>query len=118
MRGKNGGMRYHRALDELQRRLLVSPVGATKEVGNWTSQIFELVERWFPEQAAASATIGLDLARHELARRYCKTVVAARPAALSRLFGLSREETATLADELTAGRLVRPDGEWLVAARR
>lgn len=109
-------LRYHRALDELQRMLVIAPIGATVETGNWTSQIFELVTRWFPRQVARAQKLEQAAARRALARRYVQTVYAARPPMLARVFGWSREQVnATLADLLARRMLIQQD-DWMIAA--
>ncbi len=112
---KAGNARYHRALDELQRRLLVSPVGATRETGVWVSQIFELTSRWFPDQVQQAARLGVDEARQALVARYLKTVIAARPAAIARLFSLPREQVNSILDDLSARRQVRLEDGWAIS---
>lgn len=97
---KDGNTRYHRALDELQRRLIVMPMGATNEVCNWTSQIFELVVRWFPDQAAHAKTLDLRTARRTLIERYLKTVLAAPIDVPARLFAIPRDEFKELIEKM------------------
>jgi hypothetical protein len=111
---KNGNVRYHRALDELQRRLFVMPVGATNEGNNWPSQIFELVERWFPAQAALARRLDVREARLVLVMRYLKTVIGARRTAIGRLFSIPRHELDVLVEELARGQFVRVQGEWVI----
>src|SRR5919199_2065347 len=96
--GKDGTTRYHRALDELQRKLLVLPIGATNEVGNWPSQIFELVARWFPAQAQRARELDARDARRTLVMRYLQTVIAAPRTNIARLFGIPRSELDPLLD--------------------
>jgi hypothetical protein len=112
--GTDGNARYHRGLDELQRRLLVMPIGATNEVGNWPSQIFELVARWFPKQCAQSRALDLYAARRALISRYLKTVVAAPVVSIARLFAIPRDEIDALLDELRAHKLARREGDWMM----
>jgi hypothetical protein len=110
---KNGNLRYHRALDELQRRLFVMPVGATNEGNNWPSQIFELVERWFPAQVELARSVDVGEARRALVMRYLKTVVGAPRTVIGRLFGIPREELDELLRDLTGGRAACVQGEWV-----
>jgi hypothetical protein len=116
--GKDANSRYHHALDELQRKMFVLPVGATSEVGNWVSQIFELTSRWFPEQVKVARRLDVREARRTLAGRYLKTVVAAKPGVVGRLFNIPRDELGALVSELTACRLARLEEEWLVGMAR
>ncbi len=111
---KEGNRRYHRALDELQRRLFVMPVGATSQGKAWPTQIFELTARWFPEAAAQAQELDAYEARQLLVTRYLKTVRAAKPGAVVRLFGLPRDQVHTLLKELTERKLVLIQDEWAV----
>lgn len=106
--------RYHRALDELQHRLLILPIGATVERGAWPSQIFELTARWFPRQAERAATLDLAHARRTLVRRYIETVIAATPSMLARVFAWSPEIIQATLHDLSARRLVTRHGEWIL----
>lgn len=109
--GKDGSARYHRGLDELQTGLVVSSIGTTNEGAAWPSQIFELVARWFEPQAKASQKIDLHTARSVLIERYLKTVLAAPPDAMARLFRVPRPEMKPLLDELAStGRVHVADG--------
>jgi hypothetical protein len=114
---KEGNVRYHRALDELQRRLFVMPVGATNEGSNWVSQIFELVARWFPAQAEQGRKLDVHAARRAVVMRYLKTVMAAKQSAIARLFGIPRAEIDALVEELATRKLACVEGEWVMADR-
>jgi hypothetical protein len=109
-------VRYHHALDELQRALVILPVGATIERGAWASQIFELTARWFPRQVARAQTLDWERARRALIVRYLKTVLAATPAMLARVFGWQREELGMILSELLTRRAVSKKGDWILAA--
>lgn len=104
---RGGQTRYHRALDELQRKLFILPIGATNETGAWPSQIFELVTRWFPEQTAQARELDSRSARQALVQKYLQTVIASKPAVIARVFGLAREQTSETLDALAARRLIR-----------
>jgi hypothetical protein len=106
--------RYHRALDELQRLLVILPVGATLETGAWTSQIFDLLERWFPRPVARAQRIDMDQARRVLVKRYVQTVVAAQPQMIARVFGWSRPEVNAVVDELVMRRVLSLQENWIV----
>lgn len=114
---KGGNARYHRGLDELQRRLFVMPVGATNEGNNWPSQIFELVERWFPAQVALARKLDIREARFVLVMRYLKTVVGARRNAMIRLFGIPHDELEGILRELESRNYACTEGEWAFAAK-
>ncbi len=104
---------FHRALDELQKRLVVSPVGAMIERGAWPSQIFEITPRWFARQAERGAKLDVDRARKLIVRQYVKTVFAATVPMVSRVFGWSREIARATCDELLARRVLVSRAEWL-----
>lgn len=112
--GKDGNTRYHRALDELQTRLVVASMGATNEGAAWPSQIFDLVARWFEAQAREARKIGVRTARGALIERYLKTVLAAPPEAVSRLLRIPRSELKSLVDEMFAAKRIRVKDRWLI----
>lgn len=116
--GKEGNARYHKALDELQVKLIAAPMGATKEGMAWTSQIFDLVTRWFEPQARQAKEIGLDTARAQLIERYLKTVLAAPPDALGRMFGIPRTELKRLLDEMMKENKLRVEDRWVLGRNR
>ena len=105
--------RYHRALDELQRALVILPIGAVNEHGAWPSQIFELAARWFPRQAARAHKIPVDQARRALVARYVETVVACTGPMIGRVFGWPRVQVNETVDELLARRVVTKNQEWI-----
>jgi hypothetical protein len=107
--------RYHRALDELQRGLVILPIGALNEHGAWPSQIFELAERWFPRQAARAQKIDLDAARRALAARYIETVIMCNASMVGRVFGWSRAQVSATVDELAQRKQVTRNQEWIVS---
>ncbi len=111
--GKDGNTRFHHALDVLQNKLLVAPMGATAEGAGWHSQIFDLVSRWFPVQARAAAQLDRDTARRALVERYVKTVLAARPQALGRLFAIPNQELDVILDDLRNAKRVRVAEGWV-----
>ena len=106
--------RFQRALDELQRQLLVAPIGAVIERGAWASQIFELTARWFPREIARAQKLNLDDARRALAQRYLATVVACAPPMLGRVFGWSRASARATMDTLIARGVVEKKSNWLI----
>ncbi len=110
-----GQARYHRALDELQRRLYVLPIGATNETGAWPSQIFELVARWFPHVVATARQLDQRQARRMLAKKYVQTVLAAKPAWVARVFRFTREELKETLADLVASRALKIEGDWIYA---
>jgi hypothetical protein len=110
---KNGNSRYHRGLDELQRMLFVMPVGATNEGGNWPSQIFELVERWFPAQFKLARGLDVREARRVLVTRYLKTVVGAPRAVIARMFRIPNAELDLIVEEMASSQKAFTHGEWV-----
>ena len=115
---KDGNARFHKALDELQKRLLALPMGATNEGMAWPSQIFDLVAHWFPEQARAAKQLDMHDARAALIERYLKSVLAAPPDAIARLFAIPRPEVKLLLDELADTKRVTIQGGWAVGKRK
>lgn len=106
--------RYHRAIDQLQRALVILPVGATIETGAWTSQIFDLVTRWFPRKVAQGQKMDVDAARRALVKQYVQTVVAATPHMIVRVFNWPREQVETTVEDLTARRVLIRQGDWII----
>ncbi len=109
---------YHHALDELQRAMIIAPVGQTIETGAWASQIYDLVDRWFPRQVERARRMDVELARRRLVERYVRTVIAAKPSMLVRVFGWPRETLVETIDAcIKRGRLIRKD-DWVFANAR
>lgn len=106
--------RFHRALDELQRRLVIAPVGAVVERGAWTSQIFDLVPRWFARQVERARTIDVDEARRVIVRRYIETVIACTIPMICRVFGLPRDGIRAAVDDLSARGKIVEELDWIV----
>lgn len=109
---------FHRALDELQKRLMVAPIGAVHERGAWVSQIFELTTRWFAREARQAQKLDADAARRIIAQRYAATVYACDAPMLARVFGWSRETARATLDELRARGQVTPRGQWMISKTR
>ena len=107
--------RYHHALDELQRALVILPIGAVNEHGAWPSQIFELAARWFPRQAARAQKIAVDAARRALVARYAETVLACTGAMIGRVFGWPRAQVNATVDELVARKRLTKSQEWVLS---
>ena len=106
--------RYHHALDELQRALVILPVGATHEQGNWPSQIFELVARWFPRQTERAQKIDTDAACRVIVRRYVETVLVSTVPLIARTLSLPRDQVTTAVDALMARRVLSKIDDWIV----
>jgi hypothetical protein len=107
-------LRYHHALDELQRALVILPVGATLEQGAWPSQIFDLVARWFPRQFERAQKIDAAAATRALVRRYIETVVVSTTPMIARTFGLARDQVTTAVDTLVARRVLSKKDDWIL----
>jgi hypothetical protein len=106
--------RYHHALDELQRILAVLPVGATMGQSAWSSQIFDLTERWFKSQVMRAQKLDVAQARRVIVKRYVETVIACTPAMIARVFGWQREAVIATVNELVARRGLSRTDEWIV----
>ncbi len=106
--------RYHRALDELQRALVILPVGATLERGAWPSQIFDLVARWFAHQFDRAQKIDADAACRAVVRRYVETVRVTQAAMLARVFALPRDRIMNAVDELTTRGVLSRKEDWIL----
>jgi hypothetical protein len=121
--GKESSTRFEQALVALQRGLKIVPVGVA-QAGAWRyAFIYELVGRWLPDLAAEARPIGRGEARAHLADLYLKSVGAATPAHMSKLFGWKVEEAqracALLQHKRKARRAERvgaETGEWWVSA--
>lgn len=105
--------RYHRALDELQRALVILPVGATLERGAWQSQIFEVAARWLPRQFERAHKLDADAACRAIVRRYLETVIAAPPPLIARVFALSREQVIRAVAQLAARGVLSKKDNWI-----
>ncbi len=114
--------RFDRALTELQVGLKVLPVGVAR-AGAWRyAFLYELLPRWLPEIPEQARTIGRGEARRHILLRYLRTVVAATPAQVARLFGWSLPDVERAARKLeeagaiaTGVRIEGMEGAYLVA---
>lgn len=111
--GKEGNARFHKALDDLQKRMLAMPMGAANEGAAWHSQIFDLVAHWYPEQTRAAKQLDLHDARIVLIECYLKIVRAAPPEAVARLFAIPRNEIKLLLDEMADAKRVKLEDGWV-----
>jgi hypothetical protein len=83
-RGESGA-RFHRALDDLQERLLVAKVGEMEE---WRQGfIWDAFHRWMPEVVAAAGSLTSQDAADQVLRRYLAAVGAASARDISATFG-------------------------------
>ncbi|MBI5034957.1 MAG: hypothetical protein HZB51_30900 [Chloroflexi bacterium] len=110
--------RYQRAIDELQRALVILPVGATLEQGAWPSQIFDLVARWFPRQYERAQKIDSDTACRAIVRRYVETTLASTTPTIARTLGLTRDQITSAVDALVARRILSKKDDWIIGNGR
>jgi len=111
---KGAARLFDRAIAELQMSFKIVKVG-TSDVNRWKyCYVYDLFIRQFPEQVAAARHITQDEAAAVILTRYLRTVVAARPAALRRLFGWNDWRLARTMSQLSrSGQLettVRVEG--------
>jgi hypothetical protein len=84
--------RFQRALQELQRRLLIVHWGAKPETHAWESVVYELTLRAFPKAVRAATRLALEEARRRIAAQYRRLVPSATPAEAARLFAWHRRD--------------------------
>jgi hypothetical protein len=106
--GKSNASRFDRALAELQMDLRIAKV-AISDANRWNyCYVYDLLPRHFPEVVEAAAAISEPQARETILLRYLRTVVAATPHQVCRLFGWELGDLDRLADRLSGeGRLHR-----------
>jgi hypothetical protein len=113
--------RFNKALLDLQSDFKILPVGVTQS-GAWHYAFaYEIVARHYPELPEQAHEIGEAQARQRLAEVYLRSVGAARPADLSKLFGWRPPETGRVVDALAKSDVLRrgvemetQPGEWLI----
>ena len=121
--GKANASRFDRALAELQMDFRIAKV-AISDANRWGyCYVYDLLPRHLPGEVVAAQSISGQQARETLLLRYLRTVIAATPRDIGRLFGWPPGDVERLARQLASeGRLgegVRIeglDGEWLVSA--
>lgn len=121
--GKSNASRFDRSLADLQMDFRITKV-AISDANRWGyCYVYDLLPRHFPGVVAAARQISGRQAQETILLRYLRTVVAATPSQVSRLFGWLPEDVARLSERLAdEGRLragVRIDGlkgEHLVTA--
>ena len=118
--GSRGRADFDRAMAELQGRLLVCKVAETYDPFTF---IWGRVDRWLKSQTEAAKRISREDGQRDVMARYFDVVVAARPAAIMRLFGWDANTVqGRLAEMVQSGALtdqVRVDGHggWLLSPR-
>jgi hypothetical protein len=91
---------FERAMGELQRGLFVAKTEERYEPS--FSYRWDLVERWLPDQPSEGRRLTRERALDHLIDRYLGGAVYAAPAALARLFPVTRSEVGA-----ALGRLAR-----------
>jgi hypothetical protein len=84
---KRGNRRFKRALEQLQRRLLIVRWGTKAETRAWESAVYQLTARAFPRVVKEAAKLTVDEARRRVAEQYRRLNPAATTRDLLRLFG-------------------------------
>lgn len=92
---KAGNVRFKRAIVELQRALAAMHSGTEQETGAWASGRYDLICRAFPKETAAARAISPEAARRNLAAKFLETRPSAEASQLAKLFGWTKQETAT-----------------------
>lgn len=90
---KRGNQRFKRALEELQRRLLIVRWGTKAETRAWESSVYQLTPRAFPRAVRAAADLTPAAARRRIATQYRTLNPRATVPEAARLFGWSRADT-------------------------
>jgi hypothetical protein len=110
---------FARALDMLQADFKILPV-AVAEAGAWRyAFIYDIVPRHMPELVEIARSIGEAEARSKLAELYFRSVGAAQPRDLCRLFGWSADLTARVIQSIEKKKQViraehpQRTGDWL-----
>ena len=119
--GKSNASRFDRALAELQMQFRITKV-AISDANRWGyCYVYDLLHRHFPGVVAAAHDIGGGQARETILLHYLRTVVAATPSDVARLFGWQPRDVDRLArrladeERLRAGVTIEGlDGEYLV----
>ena len=104
--GKTNATRFERALAELQMDFRITKV-AISDANRWGyCYVYDLLPRHFPSVVEAAQAISGRQAREKILLGYLRTVVAATPQQVSRLFGWFPADVSRLADRLAQdGRL-------------
>jgi len=116
---KSSDSEFNRALEALQADFKILPIGVA-EAGAWRyAFIYDLVPHHLPDLVAQARSIGEAEARQKLASLFFRSVGAAQPRDLSRLFGWSADLTQrtihSLEEHRSVFRVRHPSktGEWL-----
>lgn len=120
--GKANALRFDRALAELQMDFRITKV-AISDANRWGyCYVYDLLPRHFARIVEAARAISGRQARETILLRYLRTVVAASPREVSKLFGWPQGDIERLADRLESKRRLRTgvrieglQGEYLVS---
>ncbi len=111
LRGRLGlrdARRVKRALEALQRKLVITRAGEAEQPQGWAAAIFDLVARRYPE--CTRCLPGSATARREVADAVLRTAGELSAADLAAVLGQSRAEAAAALDDLVdTGRACRHD---------
>lgn len=89
---KRGNVRFKKAAEELQRKLIVVHFGTEKETAAWPSGKYELTCRVFPKEVTQAESIPKETAQTRIAAKYLERRPGKPAAQVARIFGWSREE--------------------------
>jgi hypothetical protein len=120
MASQESDARFTRALADLQADFKILPTGVAK-AGGWNyAFIYEVTARHFPQLPEAAHPISQGKARVKLLADYFRSLGAAQPGDIQRLFGWDKMPTERAIQSLvSSGQIIReihlPDqvGEWL-----
>jgi hypothetical protein len=123
--GQQAAPRFDRALTELQMGYKIAKVGIS-DANRWKyCYVYDLFLRRFPELVAIARTINSTQAIRTIFCRYLKTVVAATPEQVLRLFGWEAWRLARIVTSLVAEGVIRANlsvegrkGSYMMLAER
>jgi len=109
----DSGARFHRALDDLQARLLVAKVGEEEEWRN--GFIWDAFHRWMPDVVRAAGKITAEDAAARMLERYVRIVGVAAGSDIAGLFGWSPRLVEVAAARASLARAVTDRSEgWTI----
>jgi hypothetical protein len=119
MMSKTSDSEFTRALDALQADFKILPIGVA-EAGAWRyAFIYDIVPRHMPEVVENARSIGEAEARSKLAHLFLRSVGAAMPRDIARLFGWSHNLTLRTIQSLEKQKKIvqaihpQKGGDWL-----
>ena len=116
--------RFNRALTDLQTDFKVLPVAVT-DSGAWRYAFaYDITARHYPDLPEQAHHIGESQARQKLVELFLRSLGAARPADLGKLFGWRPAEVSRTLDQLARSGVLRrglevenQPGEWIALAQ-